>query len=435
MPAIRRSPSPGSSGIVKKGQGNRAAHRMQPGVGMRLLHAADVHLDADYTSFGALAQHRAQEVVDAFRRLPDAAAEARADAVLIAGDLFDGPDVSPATMSAVREVLGRFVDLCIPLFLVPGNHDGISLKLSPYRELARGPRVVVQNGEDVGGRRWTVADEAGRRLAAKHSIYILARPHLGEPVSVETESGPLHVYGAAFDRAECPDPVATFQRHPGDGVHVVLLHAYVHGAGRWRATRNALTVGLEALELLPVDYIALGDQHRPVLPDQFDGFPACYPGSFAATSLTETGPRGYVIVDVDPGQPPRIRHRDAGVTPTIALDADVSSCQDDDQVAELAAGMVPERTVPFIRLVGQPAFPMDADAVAARLIDRFGHAAVVDETHYYAAERLDELAAADTVVGHVIRQGRERIAAAGTEPERERAQRALRVVLRALEVA
>jgi DNA repair protein SbcD/Mre11 len=408
---------------------------MQEGVGMRLLHVADVHLDAAYAGFGALARERAVEVVEAFRRLPDAAVEARADAVLIAGDLFDGPHVSPSTMSVVREVLGRFVDLCIPLFLVPGNHDGISLKLSPYRELARGPRVVVQNGLEEGGRRWTNGDEAGRRLAAKHSIHLLTRPRLGEPVTVETGSGPLHVYGAAYDRAECTDPVATFQRKPADGVHVVLLHAYVHGAGRWRASRNALTVGLDALEQLAVDYIALGDQHRPALPDQFDGCPACYPGSFAATDIAETGPRGYVIVDIEPGESPRIRHRDAGVTQTAALEADVSSCGGDDQVAELAAGLAPDGVIPFVRLVGEPAFPMDADAVAARLVERFGHAAVVDETHYYAAERLDELAAADTVVGHVIRQGRERIASAGTEPERERAQRALRVVLRALEVA
>jgi DNA repair protein SbcD/Mre11 len=402
---------------------------------MRLLHVADVHLDAAYAGFGALARDRALEVVEAFRRLPDAAVEERADAVLIAGDLFDGPHVSPSTMAVVREVLGRFVDLCIPLFLVPGNHDGISLKLSPYLELARGPRVVVQNGIEENGRRWTNGDEAGRRLAEKHSIYLLVRPRLGEPVTVETGSGPLHVYGAAYDRAECPDPVATFQRKPADGVHVVLLHAYVHGAGRRRASRNALTVGHDALEQLAVDYIALGDQHRPVLPDQFDGRPACYPGSFAATDMAETGPRGYVIVDIEPGEPPQIRHRDVGVPQTAALEVDVSSCGRDDQVAELAAGLAPDGVIPFVRLVGEPPFPMDVDAVAARLVERFGHAAVVDETHYYAAERLDELAAADTVVGHAIRQGRERIASAGTEPERERAQRALRVVLRALEVA
>jgi DNA repair exonuclease SbcCD nuclease subunit len=402
---------------------------------MRLLHVADVHLDAAYAGFGGLAEARAAEVVNAFRRLPDAAVEARVDALVIAGDLFDGPHPNASTLSAVREVLGQFVDLCIPVFIVPGNHDGISLKLTPYQELARGARVVVQNGAEVGGRRWTTGDESGRRLAEKHSTYILARPRLGEPVTVETGAGPLHVYGAAYDPAECSDPVATFQRHPGPGVHAVLLHAYVHGAGRWQATRNALTVGLEALELLDVDYIALGDQHRLVLPEHFDGYPACYPGSFAATDLTETGPRGYVIVDVRPGEAPHIHHRDAGVTQTAAVEIDVSACRDDPQVVERAIGLAPERTIPFVRLVGEPAFPLDADAVAAELIETFGHAAVVDETRYYAAERLDELAAADTVVGHVIRQGRHRIATATTDLERERAQRALRVVLRALEVA
>jgi DNA repair protein SbcD/Mre11 len=401
---------------------------------MRLLHVADVHLEASYAGFGTLAESRAREVVEAFRRLPEAAADARADAVLVAGDLFDGPQPGPDALTAVRETLRRFVDLCIPVFLVPGNHDAMTLKLNPYRELARGARVVVQNGEADGARPWPVRDELGRRLAEKHSIYLLVRPRMEEPVTVETAAGPLHVYGAAYDPAESPDPTATFRRHPAEGVHVVLLHAYVQGLGRQRKDRNALTVGADGLKRLDVDYIALGDQHQTVLPEQFGGRPACYPGSFAATDLTEVGPRGYVLVDIEPGEDPRIEHHDAGVRPAAAVRVDVSSCSDDADVAEAAADLLAPDAVPVVCLIGEPSFPLDGDRVAAALIHRFGHAAVTDETRYYATARLEELSEADSVAGHVVRLGRERIAAAGTGRGREATEQALRAALRALEV-
>jgi exonuclease SbcD len=400
---------------------------------MRLLHAADIHLGASYAGFGDLADARAREVLEAFRAIPDIAAQERIDAVLFAGDLFDGPQPPPETLAAARDTLRRLVDLCIPVFLVPGNHDSTTLKLNPYRDLARGSRVVVQDGDSAEDDAWPVGDEQGRRLAEKHRAYILARPRFGEPVSIDTDSGPLHVYGVAYDAAECADPLPTFQRHSAPGVHVALFHAAVRNGDHWTNSGNSLVATPDELNALEVDYIALGDYHRPRLPDEFPGGRACYPGSFAATDLTETGVRGFVIATVDAGRGPSVDYRDAGVRPAAAVELDVSALEDDIQVAEAAARAVSARAVPSVRLVGEPSFPLDADRIAAELNERFGHAAVYDETRYYASSRLDELAELDTVVGHVVRLGRTRIEdAVGTQ--RMVAQRALRVALRALGV-
>lgn len=401
---------------------------------MKLLHLADVHLGATYSGFGDLAAERAAVVLDAFRRLPELAEEERVDAVMVAGDLFDGPDPSPPVLAAVRDTLRRLVDLCIPVFLVPGNHDATTLRLDPYRELARGSRVVVQTGAASPGRSWPLDDERGRKLAEKHSVYILAAPRFGRPVTVETGSGPLHVYGIAYDSAECRDPIVSFRRLDEPGVHVALLHASVQEARHWQASGSSLAVRPEALEALEVDYIALGDHHRPRLPEEFDGIPACYPGCFAATDLTETGPRGVVVATLQPGDAPRVEHRPGEVVPVAAAELDVSPFDDHVRVAEALVRVLPPRSVPVVRLVGEPTFPLDADAVADELRERFGHAAVSDETRYYASGRLDELAAEDTVAGHVVRLGRERIERAVDEDERTVAQRALRAALRALEV-
>lgn len=401
---------------------------------MKILHTADVHLGATYSSFGNLAARRSSEVLDAFRRLPDTVAEERVDAVVFAGDLFDGPQPPTETMAAVRDVLRRLMDLCIPVFMIPGNHDATTLRLDPYRELARGSRVVVQTGVARPDRPWPVADEQGRRLAEKHSIYILAAPRFGEPVRVETDSGPLHVYGIAYDSAECRDPLATFKRVDGAGVHLAVLHASVHDVDHWKASGNSLTTTTTELRALDVDYIALGDHHRPKLPEDFDDLPACYPGSFAACDLTETGPHGYVLATVSPGGDLRVEHRQSGIQEVAGVELDVSACADHVRIVETLARMLPPDAVPVVRLVGEPSFPLDADTVAAELSERYGHAQVSDETRYYASSRLDELAEMDTVAGHIVRLGRERIEEAPEGPKRVVAQRALRAALRALEV-
>ena len=401
---------------------------------MKLLHLADVHLGATYAAFGELAPSRAAEVLEAFRRLPDVAAEERVDAVLIAGDLFDRPQPGREAMAAARETIRRLVELCLPVFMVPGNHDAMTLRLDPYRELARAARVRIHGVDSAEPREWPLEDEAGRKLAEKHTAYILASPRFGPPATVETADGPLHVYGFAFDSVECREPVQTFRRHPGDGVHVALLHASVRDAAHWQGSASSLSTTTEALAALDVDYLALGDHHRPRSPATFRGAPACYPGSFAATDLTEDGPRGYAIVELQAGAEPVVEYRESGVPPVEHLELDVSSLTDHVQVAELAMQRLPDGTVPLVRLVGEPSFPLDGESVAAELRERYGHAEVRDETRFYAASRLDELSATDTVAGHVVRLGRERIEAASEGEERQVAQQALRAALRALEV-
>ena len=90
--------------------------------------------------------------------------------------------------------------------------------------------------------------------------------------------------------------------------------------------------------------------------------------------------------------------------------------------------------IPVARLVGTPGFPLDPERVREHLAERFGHAAVRDESRYYASARLDALAETDTVAGHVVRLGRKRIAEAEGDAERAIADRALRIALSALDV-
>ena len=238
---------------------------------MRILHLADVHLGASFASFGPYAAERAEAVLAAFRDLPDVARRQEVHAVLVAGDLFDSPRPDERVAAEAREVFRRLVEVVPSVFLVPGNHDPLVFP-GPYADLPR-------------------------------EAHVFGAPEPGDPESVETEAGPLHVYGFAYDFAHEPDPLARFRRTEADGVHVALLHGAVRDVPHWTGG-DSLRLSKAELGALEVDYIALGDYHRFRPPAEFaaDGsIPACYCGSFAALDHTEAGPRGSRPGGMSPG--------------------------------------------------------------------------------------------------------------------------------------
>ncbi|MFQ5747215.1 MAG: exonuclease SbcCD subunit D [Gemmatimonadota bacterium] len=371
---------------------------------VRLLHVADVHLGAPLASLGAAGAERARAVLESFTRLPEAAARHEIDAVLIAGDLFDRPDPPDVVAGAALETLRRLAEQGVPVFAVPGNHDTPRGAGTPYDEVPPG-------------------------------VTVFREPSFGDPVTVEAAAGPLHVYGVAYDAASVPEPLGGFRRTDAPGVHAVLLHGSVRDAPHWDRG-SALPLPVETLATLDADYIALGDHHRFRPPDGFEGpglVPACYPGSFAGLDWTETGPRGYVLARVRPGEPPAVELHASDVAPIHdAGRIDVSDLESESEIADrIAAAAGPDAPL-IVTLEGEPPFPVDGERLEERLAARFGACRVIDETRFFDSAAVRALARRPTVAGHVADLGIRRIEAA---PDAKRAihDRALRIALRALE--
>jgi DNA repair exonuclease SbcCD nuclease subunit len=372
----------------------------------RLLHLADVHLDAPFGGFGGEADSRRAQVLDAFRSLSDTAIEASVDAVLVAGDLFDGPRPAERTVIAVRETVRRLVERDIAVFAIPGNHDARALNPSLYAEAFDGAVAFLE-------------------------------PAFGEPARVSCDAGELLVYGVAYDAAEEPDPLGTFVKaragSPG-AAHVVLLHGSVPGAPHWDGG-SSLSLTWDAMRGLDVDYIALGDLHRFRPPSALEGLPACYPGSFAAVDLTEAELHGPLLVEVTPGVPPTIERLSSGVREVGSPTAiNVSECITDLEVYDEAVRLLPPEAYPSIDLEGEPVYPLDPEAVRAMLEERFGALSLRDRSHFFEIHRLEELSAANTITGHVARIGRARIEQAEDAAERASLEQGLRIALRVMEV-
>ena len=86
---------------------------------LRVLHAADLHLDGD--AYGNVEPHAQRERERrVFHQVVDRALSDDVDLVLIAGDLFDHNRPSGETVAFVRAELAR---LRQPVVLLPGNHD------------------------------------------------------------------------------------------------------------------------------------------------------------------------------------------------------------------------------------------------------------------------------------------------------------------------
>ena len=109
------------------------------------VHAADLHLDTPFKGIGLTAPHVAEQLREAslaaFDALVDLCFERRAAFLVIAGDIYDGPERGLRAQLRFRDGLGRLSDACIPSFVVHGNHDpvetGWSALAGPWPERVR----------------------------------------------------------------------------------------------------------------------------------------------------------------------------------------------------------------------------------------------------------------------------------------------------------
>src|SRR6185436_9122640 len=101
----------------------RRAWRGRPGLMLRLLHTADVHLGARHADLGDRASAQRERQFAAFVATIDLAIAEQVDLVLIAGDLFDSNVQPRRSVDRVAGQLCRLVDSRIRTVITPGTHD------------------------------------------------------------------------------------------------------------------------------------------------------------------------------------------------------------------------------------------------------------------------------------------------------------------------
>jgi DNA repair exonuclease SbcCD nuclease subunit len=351
-----------------------------------LLHTADLHLGKSFRELPPeIAGARRADLVEALQRLCALVQVREADALVIAGDLFDRAVPPPGLLAQVKLHLAAAK---VPVVLIPGNHDPLEAG-SPYLDPHWPANVIV--AREAG---WQRLDWAGPETWAFG--YTTVDAH--------------HGAWTAFPGC-APDAL-------------LLLHAACLAPGMANDAEGYYRFAPK--EIPPCAYLALGHYHRPASVAATP--PACYPGSPEALEAQEVDAEALLVTldgasaTAEPVSVAIRRHRLVTLDVTgLALDAILQRAQ---------AGVQREDLI-TLTLTGilEPDVPLNTDELAASL---GAYHVKVDDRGLLLP--LGEEAEAGGVMG-VLREiaAAELAALPADDPQRTRYARAARLARLALE--
>ena len=235
---------------------------------LRFIHAADLHLDSPFRGIKAAAPENVAQALysatfDSYRNIIDLCISEGVDALLVAGDIYDGADRSLRAQQAFIDGL-RSLDIAgIRSFVCHGNHDPL--------------------------------DGWEARLSYPDGCHRFGSDFEAVPLFPDEPERAL-VYGISYPTRDVYDNLVS-RLGPVDerAFTIGLLHANVGGN-----TDHALYApcSLDDLEQSGIAYWALGHVHtRQVLRERAPT--VVYPGNPQGRHPNETGARGVYLVEVD----------------------------------------------------------------------------------------------------------------------------------------
>ncbi len=355
---------------------------------LKLLHAADLHLDSPFEGMGAAkAAQRRQEQRQLLFRIAQLAQSEHVDLVLLAGDLLDSDSSYAETAEALSEALGS---IPAPVFISPGNHDFYS------------PR------------------SAYARVSFPENVHIFKKP---EPECVELAQLGVRVWGAAFCDKYSGGMLHGFSTEKSAGVKdVMCIHGEVAAASNYDPIAEA------DIAASGMDYVALGHIHKASGLKRAGASYYAWPGCPEGRGFDETGEKYVYIVTIG---------RDCTVKPVCLAQRKYEilsvELKDGDVISTVLDALPKDTGSDVYRIVlrGETSEPPQTEAVRAALEDKFFSLQIRDET--VLKRDMWQSAGEDNLRGQFLRRLRAAFDAAGTDAERERISQAARWGLAALD--
>lgn len=267
---------------------------------MKMVHAADIHLDSALRGLDRIGEHKADQVRRATRRaleqLVDLVRREDADLLVIAGDLYDGDWNDYSTGQFFVRQMQVLSELGVPVVIVSGNHDA--------------------------------ASQITRSLRLPPHVHMLGTD---EPESVFFDDLGVVVHGQSYPRRDVQDNLAAAypRREPGL-VNVGVLHTSAAGYDGHKAYAPCSKADLEGLQY---DYVALGHVHQrqPVVTGDH---PAWFSGNLQGRHIREAGPKGALVVDLDVDRPAEVNFRSLDHVRWERLVVDATGKSSSDEVLD-----------------------------------------------------------------------------------------------------
>lgn len=225
---------------------------------MKLIHCADLHLDSKMTAnlSKEQAKERKMEILRTFSRMVEYAKKNDVSAIIIAGDLFDTRNVSATVRNYVRDVILNHPE--IDFLYLRGNHDNDNF-LSKM-------------------------DEIPENLCLFHDKW-------------KTYTyGKIAITGLELNKENSLTAYNTLVLSH-EAYNIVTLHGQL---AEYKSRDKAEVISLDDLRNKNIDYLALGHVHSYCLEKLDARGVYCYSGCLDGRGFDECGPKGFVLLDIDP---------------------------------------------------------------------------------------------------------------------------------------
>jgi DNA repair exonuclease SbcCD nuclease subunit len=271
----------------------------------RFVHAADIHLDSPLRSLALrdpdLAALIGNATRQAFVGIVDLCLAEQVDALLLAGDLYDGEQTSMKTARFLADQINRLHQAGIKVFIIRGNHDALS-KIT--KELTFPDSVKLFDGR--GG---VVAIEGGL---------------------------PVAIHGLSFAQARAPESLLPKYRPPTEGaVNIGLMHTSLDGAP---GHDHYAPCALADLDASGFHYWALGHIHKRAIND--GRAKVVMPGIPQGRDINESGPKSVALVTVHDDRTVTVEERLTSIAQFERVDVDLNRIDDwTDMLAAIEAAL------------------------------------------------------------------------------------------------
>ncbi|MGA8163920.1 MAG: DNA repair exonuclease [Waddliaceae bacterium] len=265
----------------------------------KFIHTADIHLDSPLKTL-ALRDSQIAELVGgatrrSFEKIIDLCLTEQVNALIIAGDLYDGEQRSMKTAAFLVEQMRRLEGAGIRVFMIRGNHDSES-RITQHLEFPKNVRIFTGNG----------GVEELRDLG-------------------------VAIHGVSYAERHAPESLLCKYKSPIQGlINIGILHTSLTGA---KNHDNYSPCSLSDLIGHGFNYWALGHIHqRRVYSDTFPCI--VMPGIPQGRDIGEEGPKSVTIVEIS-DKHMQIDERFVADTEFQRVQVDLSNAREWQQALEL----------------------------------------------------------------------------------------------------
>jgi DNA repair protein SbcD/Mre11 len=279
----------------------------------RFIHTADLHLDSPLRSLAMRNDDLAELIGNATRQalvaIVDLCIDEQVDALIIAGDLYDGDQTSMKTARFLASQMQRLHEASIATFIIRGNHDAMS-------------RITQE----------LILPSSVTRFGGRADAISLTKSDLG-----------LSIHGLSFAKPQAPESLLEkYQRPTPDAINIGIMHTSLAGASGHDPYAPCKASDLHGWGF---DYWALGHIH--VRAQHAGDRMVIMPGMPQGRDIDEAGEKTVTLITVKDDRSLTIEERATSIAQFERIPVDLSSATTWREAAELieqGIGVARDRT-------------------------------------------------------------------------------------------